>query len=309
MDGNMIMMTVAAILILVSAVLYFITTFFGNAKKNSSSNKDNQNELVAELKKQNALIQSKMENLEREIRLLSGKQENQTKAVIKYNKENARQLAISERDTLMRVMQELKKAIENNAGSVVTKEASKTVPMMEEVAEVDLFAVSGLPADEEEPVPVEKENVAEESSLEAVVTEETPEIAEEPDLSALFAGMAEEDVSPVTAEPSLEDPFATEMPETPEVSEEPDLSALFAGMEQEPALVNEEISETLETPEFSDELDLSALFAEMGEDMPAAEEPVKQAASAADPLAGFGSDPNAMMTPEDIAKLLEAMGQ
>jgi len=26
-------------------------------------------------------------------------------------------------------------------------------------------------------------------------------------------------------------------------------------------------------------------------------------------LAGLSSDPNAMMTPEDIAKLLEAMGQ
>ena len=38
-------------------------------------------------------------------------------------------------------------------------------------------------------------------------------------------------------------------------------------------------------------------------------EKAEEPAPADDPLAGFGSDPNAMMTPEDIAKLLEAMGQ
>ena len=306
MDGNMIMMTVAAILILVSAVLYFITTFFGNTKKNNPSNKDNQNELIAELKKQNALIQSKMENLEREIRLLSGKQENQTKAIIKYNKENARQLALSERDTLMRVMQELKKAIENNAGSVVVKEVPEAAPVLKEASDAELFEVSGLPADEEEPVSVKEEvpsleefvatETAEEPSLEdpfAPEIEETPEPSADLDLSSLFTGMAEEESVPVkeeipnelgatmVAEPSLEDPFATEIPETSE------------------------------TPEFSDELDLSALFAEMEKENPAlaAEEPKKASAPAADPMAGFGSDPNAMMTPEDIAKLLEAMGQ
>ena len=45
------------------------------------------------------------------------------------------------------------------------------------------------------------------------------------------------------------------------------------------------------------------------EPAPVVEEKAEEPAPAEDPLAGFGSDPNAMMTPEDIAKLLEAMGQ
>ena len=319
MDGNMIMMTVAAILILISAILYFVATFFGNAKKQSSSNKDNsnnQNELVAELKKQNVLIQSRMENLEREIRLLSGKQENQVKSIIKYNKENARQLALSERDTLMRVMNELKKAIGNNAGAVVVKEASEAAPVMKEEADADLFAVPGLSAEKKEPVTEEPSlealvtmEKAEEPSLEDLVATETPEqelmpvMEESPNEleDAMMSVPSLEDLvtTEKAEEPSVEDPFVTEIPE---VSDEIDLSPLFTGTAEEEA----------ETPEFSDELDLSSLFAEMekeGTPVLAAEEPVQAAAPAADPLAGFGSDPNAMMTPEDIAKLLEAMGQ
>ena len=305
MDGNTIMMTVAAILILISAVLYFAATFLGNAKKKGSSNNEGQNELVVELKKQNALIQSQMEKLEREIRVLAGKQENQAKAIIKYNKENARQLAVSERDTLMRVMQELKQAIENNAGSVGVREVPEAVPVMEAVPEAELFEVSELPADEEESLP-------EEPSLEDLLVAETEEV------------------------PSLEDPFAAEIEETetPELSEDLDMASLFAGMaEEEPEPAMEEIQDVLndimieepsledlfatelpessETPEFSDELDLSSLFAEMEKEaMPiVAEESKQESAPAADPMAGFGSDPNAMMTPEDIARLLEAMGQ
>ena len=263
MDVNTIMTTVASILILISAALYFTATVFGNGKKKSSSGNEGSNELLMELKKQNALIQSQMEKLEREIRVFSGKQENQAKTIIKYNKENARQLALSERDTLMRVMQELKKAIENNAGSVVVKEAPTAASVMEEVSDAELFEVSESPV-EEEMVSVQEES-----------------IAEEPDLSSLFAGMAEEAV-PAAEEPEVEDLFATEIPETSEM------------------------------PEFSDELDLSSLFAEMekeGVPVLTEEEPEQVSAPGSDPLAGFGSDPNAMMTPEDIARLLEAMGQ
>lgn len=313
MDGNTIMMTVAAVLILISAALYFIATVFGNTKKKSSSNNESQNELLMELKKQNALIQSQMEKLEREIRVFSGKQENQAKSIIKYNKENARQLAVSERDTLMRVMQELKKAIENNGGPVV-KEAPEAAPGMEEILPVDLFEVSGLPADEEEMASVQEESVMEVPSLDELIAPEmaaepmmedffateVPEVtetAEDLNLSELFVGMAEEEAAPVTEEPVTEAPFAAEVPE----AAEPATEDLFAA----------EVPETLETPEFSDELDLSALFAEMEkEEMPimAAEEPKQPSAPVADPMAGLGSDPNAMMTPEDIAKLLEAMG-
>jgi len=271
MDGNTIMMTVAAVLMLVSAVLYFVATFFGKGKKKSSKVKEKaleavtecsegefrlklakhmkemettQKELIEVLKNQNTLFQSEIENLEHEIYLLSEKQVNQSKSIIKFNKENARQLAISERETLEYVMSELKKAIEEK----------EHAPVMEEVSGAELFEVADLPADEDfvlpdlpapEEIPERVEEPAEES-LKELLTEEIPEIPDDLDLSALF-----EDIAEAAAEETA--PAA-------------------------PAPVAEEST------------------------------PVEPA-PAADPLAGLSADPNAMMTPEDIAKLLEAMGQ
>lgn len=279
MDVNTILMTVAAVLMLVSAVLYFVTTFFGKGAKKTSKIKEKaleavadcsdgefrlmlakylketeraQKELVDVLKKQNTLLQSQIENVEHEIYLLSEKQVNQAKSIIKYNKENARQLAISERETLEYVMSELKKAIADNAGVVAVKNAvdeepdfdtsflgaeETAAPVLEEVSEAELFEVSELPADEELVLP--------------------------------------------------DFPAPEEIPEIPEVPDDLDLSALFDDIAEAAA---EEIAPATPTP--------------VVEEI-AAEEP----APAADPLAGLSADPNAMMTPEDIAKLLEAMGQ
>lgn len=272
MDVNAIMMTVAAALMLVSAVLYFVTTFFGKGTKRTSKVKEKaieavadcsdgefrlkiakymkemettQKELIEVLKSQNDLFRSEIENLEHEIYMLSEKQVNYAKSIIKFNKENARQLAISERETLEYVMSELKKAIKDNAGAA---------PVLEEVTGEELFEVSDLPADEEFVLP------------DLPAPEDIPDKLEEP-----------------AAEP-----------------------------------VNDLLQE--EIPEIPDDLDLSALFEDIAaaaeeesapaEPAPVVEEPAPaQPAPAADPLAGLGADPNAMMTPEDIAKLLEAMGQ
>ncbi|MBQ8633579.1 MAG: hypothetical protein IJ420_08250 [Lachnospiraceae bacterium] len=313
MDVNTILMTVAAVLMLVSAVLYFITTFFGKGVKKTSKIKEKaldavtdfsdgefrlalakylketeraQKELVDIVKKQNTLIQSQIENVEHEIYLLSEKQVNQAKSIIKYNKENARQLAISERETLEYVMSELKKAIEDNAGAVAVKNAEDAAPdfdtsflgaeetvapVLEEVSEAELFEVSDLPADEEFVLP------------DLPAPEEIPDKLEE-------AAIEE----PVTEEPSLEALLSEEIPEIPEIPDDLDLSALFEDIAE--AAAEESV------------LAASAPVAEesaSAEPAPAAEEP----APAADPLAGLSADPNAMMTPEDIAKLLEAMGQ
>ena len=310
MDGNTILMTVAAVLMLVSAVLYFVTTFFGKGIKKTSKIKEKaldavtdfsdgefrlalakylketervQKEMVDILKKQNTLIQSQIENLEHEIYLLSEKQVNQAKSIIKYNKENARQLAISERETLEYVMSELKKAIEDNAGAVSVKTVEEATPdfdtsflgaeetmapVLEEVSEAELFEVSDLPADEEFVLP------------DLPAPEEIPDRLEEPAIEET-----------VTEEPSLEDLLSEEIPEIPD---DLDLSALFEDIAEAAAEENA--------------LAASAPVAEESapaEPAPAAEETV----SAADPLAGLSADPNAMMTPEDIAKLLEAMGQ
>jgi len=312
MDVNTILMTVAAVLMLVSAVLYFITTFFGKGVKKNSKIKEKaldavtdfsdgefrlalakylketeraQKELVDIVKKQNTLIQSQIENVEHEIYLLSEKQVNQAKSIIKYNKENARQLAISERETLEYVMSELKKAIEDNAGAVAVKNvenadpdfdtsflgAEETVaPVLEEVSEAELFEVSDLPADEEFVLP------------DLPAPEEIPDKLEE-------AAIEE----PVTEEPSLEALLSEEIPDIPEIPDDLDLSALFEDIAEAAA------EESALAP--AEEESVSA----PAEPAPAVEEP----AHAADPLAGLSADPNAMMTPEDIAKLLEAMGQ
>lgn len=257
MDVNTILMTVAAVLMLISAILYFVTTLFGKGVKKTSKIKEKalgavadcsdgefrlmlakylkeseraQKELVEVVKSQNTLIQTEIENLEHEIYLLSEKQVNHAKSIIKYNKENARQLAISERETLEYVMSELKKAIEDKVGTA-----------LEEVSGEELFEVSDLPADEEFVLP------------DLPAPEEIPEDTDDFDLSALF-----EDIAEAAAEENAP---------------------------AEPAPAAEEI-----VPE-----ELVHVVEEM--------------APAEDPLAGLSSDPNAMMTPEDIAKLLEAMGQ
>ena len=276
MDGNTILMTVAAVLMLISAVLYFVPTFFGKGIIRTSKIKEKalgavadfsdgefrlalakylketeraQKELVEIVKKQNTLIQTEIENVEHEIYLLSEKQINQAKSIIKYNKENARQLAISERETLEYVMAELKKAIEDNVGAAAVKSEEDAAPdfdasflgaeepmtpVLEEVSGAELLEVSDLPADEEFVIP------------DLPAPEEIPEVPDDLDLSALF-----EDIAEAAAEEN-------------------------APAEQAP-MVEETVPE--------------------------------EPAPAADPLAGLSADPNAMMTPEDIAKLLEAMGQ
>lgn len=251
---NMVFVGGAAALLLISAFL-FLNAIFSDKAKNlalpeeedfpSGNNGDYQVKVVKHmkemegtqkamlevLKNQNTLLQSQIENLEHEIYMLSEKQVNQAKSIIKYNKENARQLAISERETLEYVMQEIKKSIEDNSSGVA----------VERVAE-------------------DEEYIAPEITI--------PEVFEEP----------------------VEMPVAEEVPveETPTEDE-------------------------FEIPELPDDLDLASLFdiPELNEEAPAPveEEPKAEEAPAADPLAGLSSDPNAMMTPEDIAKLLEAMGQ
>ena len=233
--------------------------------KHMKEMESSQKELIELLKSQNALLQAQIDTLRYELHQLSEKQTNQTKTIIKYNKENARQLAINERETLEYVMTELKKAIEDNAGAVAVNAVSEPAPVFEEVSGAELFEVHDLPADEEFVMP------------DFPATEEIPDRLE----------------VPVEEEPSLEEL----------VAEEPSLEELLAA----------------ETSESNDDFDLSALFADlaegaMEEEMPAepapvVEEKAEEPAPANDPLAGFGSDPNAMMTPEDIAKLLEAMGQ
>lgn len=299
--GEVVMVSLAAVILLISAFLFLTVVFSEKTKKTAQKEEEqdfepvnvgndgefrlkiakhmktmenSQKELVDVLKKQNTLLQTQIENLEHEIYMLSEKQANQAKTIIKFNKENARQLAISERETLEYVMIELKKAIEDNAGAVAGKAVRE-----ENLFEEELFAAE-TPVAEEEAAPV----------LEEVSGAELFEVSDLPDDEELV------------------------IPDLPAPEEIPD--RLEDTVEELPIeeLPVEEI-QAEDIPEIPDDLDLSALFEDIAEaaveeSMPADTIPVaEETAPAEDPLAGFGADPNAMMTPEDIAKLLEAMGQ
>jgi len=231
---------------------------------------NSQKELISVLKNQNTILQSQIENLEHEIYMLSEKQANHTKSVIKFNKENARQLAISERETLEYIMLELKKAIEDNAGGMPSGEAAKEEPEI-----FPDFAV------QPEPMPVPQD------SLEEVSMEEVIPVTDLPG--------DEEFVMPEI--PAVEE-ASSEETEIPEIPEDIDLSELF------------DIPELFDEPTLEPQTEEPVLTEPAEESIPVAEAaaPVAEEKTQ-DLLSGLGGDPNAMMTPEDIAKLLEAMGQ
>ncbi|MBP3578953.1 MAG: hypothetical protein J6K15_12655 [Lachnospiraceae bacterium] len=342
-NENVIMVAVAAVLLLITAFLFLNEIFSDKAKKwaplaedeedakevlSSSTDGEfrlkitkhmkemegSQRELIDVLKQQNTLFQNQIENLEHEIYMLSEKQVNQSKSIIKFNKENARQLAISERETLEYIMMELKRAIEDNAGAVSVKAAANEMPAMEEdfftepeatpaialeeVSEAELFEVSDLPADEEFVIPdfPAAEEIPE--TVEEPAPEEAPLPVEEPAATDPFAGlggdpnamMTADDIAKLFEMQSATEPAPEADPAVEEEPEEFDLSSLFEDIAE--GAVAEEQQESV-----------------AADPAPAEEEPVAEAAAAADPLAGLGGDPNAMMTPEDIAKLLASMGQ
>lgn len=354
--SKILMMLLAAILLLVSAFLFFYEIFADKTEhskpkeEKTEITKDiisggndgefrlklskymkemegSQKELVEILKNQNTLIQSQLDNLEQAIFTLSEKQVNQTKSVIKFNKENARQLAISERETLEYVMVELKQAIKDNAGTVRIAESVSEksvqeelfdeelmiapVAELEEVGDEELFEVSDLPGDDEYIIPEKpaEEPVAEEIPVfeEAPVAEEIPVFEEEPVAEEL--PVADNEPAPAA------DPLAGLGGDPNAMMSAEDIAKLFAMNATEEPVVEEPMVEPVtEEPEFADDLDLSALFEDiaegaMAEEAATSEAVAEEKAEEPAPAAALSGDPNAMMTPEDIAKLLASMGQ
>ena len=129
---NYIFVGVAAILLLLSAYLFLNALFEEKTKEWSALEEEEfpgrldgefriralkymkeseatQKELLNTLNKQNELLTEQIENLEHEIYMLSEKQLAQTKTVIRFNKENARQIALNEKEVVEKAVQELKK--------------------------------------------------------------------------------------------------------------------------------------------------------------------------------------------------------
>ena len=244
----------------------------GDFKKNiinyMEAMNQNQTQMLQELKSQKQAMTAQMKSLEKEIVSLSEKQMFQTKTVVKYNKENARQLALNEKKVVEQAVKELKEIMVENASRMVATPfvavAQETeIPVPEEVVipgivpEVPMLEEVVVPEIQPE-MPMPEEIVVPEVQPEMPILEEVviPEIVPE-------VPMSEEVVIPVAQEAMTE------------------LSSI----------------EDMEIPELPsmEELDLPVL-----DDIVVEEEP------AAPPV--MDSDPNKMMTPDDIAKLLASMG-
>ncbi|MBP3610065.1 MAG: hypothetical protein J6J42_07005 [Lachnospiraceae bacterium] len=384
--GDMVLVGVSAVLLLISAFLFLNAMFEERAKewsrlpeeeerkevpstaangdgefrmkltKHMKEMENSQKEMLAILKKQNVILQTQIENLENEIYMLSEKQIKQTKMLIKYNKENARQLAISERETLEHVLTEVKQAIEDNAvvmpmvaaAAVSTEEASaaeesfaepsemavadiQAGEVLEEVPDSELFAVPELPADDEyeEPDMAELLDSIQEEPVDIPGFDETPEVPEIADIPGLdeipevpeIADIPGLDEMPEV--PEIADiPGLDEMPEVPEIADIPGLDEMpevpeiadIPGLDEMPEVPEiADIPGLDETPEVPEIADIPGLD-EIPEiaDIPGLDEipEVPETAAAKEPEpAPAPSNPNAMMTPEDIAKLLESMGR
>ena len=133
---NYLVVGIAAVILLLAAYLFLNVLFEEKAKewshlqdeeefpgrndgefrlrvtKYMKDTEGTQRDLLDTLKKQNEMLTEQIENLEHEIYMLSEKQLTQTKTVIRFNKENARQLALSQKEAVEKAVQELKEGTE-----------------------------------------------------------------------------------------------------------------------------------------------------------------------------------------------------
>ena len=318
-EDSIVLVALAAVLLLISAFL-FLTAVFSDRQvtpvkeekgesqsaadgefrlkitKHMKEMENTQKELIDVLKNQNTLLKNQIGSLQQQIQVLSERQQTQAKSIIKFNKENARQLAISERETLEHVMLELKKAIENNA--TVTADAvaasvaaipAYTEPVVTEAAIMEEALFTGF-----EQLPEEASEEAVKAVLEDVSDEELFAVSE-------FAG-DNEDVVPVIPVPEeLEIP---EMPADIPMPEEFEIPEMPADIP---------MPEEFEIPEMPADIPMLEEFEipEMPADIPMPDEleiPEEVAVAQESVAESKPSDPGAMMSPDDIAKLLESMG-
>lgn len=225
------------------------------------------------------LLKEQKELLERELTMLAEQQLKQTTALIKYNKENARQMAVSQRDTLELAVRELKKALENSsAGQTTSSDAA---------VDVEAIALAAAKMAAEKTVHKANTVVWEEDAPETSIGSDeaaTPEFIDIPDI-----------VDTVEASETIDSSEIPDVVETPDIIDIPDISDVM-GTSNMRDIRNIDISNIPDVVEKSDKRDIPDVT-----DTPAANK-----------SAGFSSeepsDSDDMMTPDEIARLLEAMG-
>ena len=253
------------------------------------------------VKKQHETIESGLAALEDKIAELIKVQESAVKTLVMYNKENAKQVALSEREELGRLREEIRQlqqgdGASESASGVVDAVREMSHRLYEEIHENSeaILAELGTTVDclEEMKEIVNRMNeegvVRVAGNFAAMPEKKEPEelfaaVPEEEEPEELFAAMPEEEEPAVESEEPAEDMFAASGvdlsdPNRPLSAE--DIAALFAqtgGAEEEPAAEPEE---------------------------PAEEKPEDALASSGVDL----SDPNRTLSADDIAALIAAMG-
>ncbi len=280
--------------------------------------------LFAAMKKSSEAQGEHLERMQEKLDKVIDEQNAGIKTVIKYNRENARQIADSERKALEMVRESITDELREN------RKQGYVQPQM--VAGAVFAATNQYPNQYQMPAPDIVHTQEASESLEEAAPDysdignlfgEEPEAAPEPDIQIPEAepeiSIPEPEPEPM---PEPEPEISIPEPETePEVSvPEPEVSI----PEPEPAAEEDPLAGLasagvdLSDPNASLSADdIAKLFAAAGDSAPAPApepepEPIPEPEPAADPLAGLASagvdlsDPNASLSADDIAKLFAA---
>ena len=237
-----------------------------------------QTQMLQELKSQKELLKVEIKSLEDELSSLAEKQLIQTKMIVKYNKENAKQVALSEKKVVEQAVKELREVM--MSGVLIASADEEKTPVVNEMT----IPEETIEFVKEEEVVIPEETIEFPKVEEMVIPEEVIELPKEEEVvipEEVIELPKEEEV--IIPEETIEFPKIEEMVIPEEVIELP---------KEEEVVIPEEVSELPVMEDF----DLPILDdIVIPEEKPIAPAPVD-------------SDPNKMMTPDDIAKLLASMG-
>ena len=283
------------------------------------------------VKKQQEAMTEGMSDLKEKLSEVIRTQENTMKTLILYNKENAKQIALSEREELGRLCRELQKTMQTGFEAMTSKLAD-TSGSAEDMQRIGKELLSSLEANFQklteavettDRIPAVSGRSTAEDLISGVAMEEEPATAEEAE-PEMEAEPVEDLVSELEMEAEPVEELVSELEmETEPVSEvaleeelEP-MPEIAMEAEPEPAPVIPEVDLSDPNKAMSTD-DIAALFATLGNtaEPAAAEEPepmpeisVEEEPEPAPVIPEVDlSDPNKAMSADDIAALFAAMG-
>ncbi len=264
------------------------------------------------VKKQHEAMENGMVALQEQIAELVKAQEQAVKTLVMYNKENAKQMALSEREELGHLREELKllqkeKEVGGSADAVVDAVREMSHRLYEEIHDNGeaVLAELGTTLDSLEEIKEVIEALGTRLPVmldrNPIVREEEPEEEEPEDITAYFPEESEDEAEP-EVEPMEEpvDIFAdsgVDLSDPNKALSADDIAALFA---QANAVTDESTEARGEYPEpIAEEPVIEEITAPVAEEKPE------------DALASSGvdlTDPNKTLSADDIAALFAAMG-